>query len=135
VTPSLEKMSTRTTLSKDLECGPMMVAIECTKPCTRGPLVPDVPEHGRPIQLNALAASTSRNPHSSSSSSCCLHSSSMAWMPPLLDASFEASAELIHATSLFGITARDKKSGLCGKPPPGLVNSNGAYTGALVKCN
>jgi hypothetical protein len=56
-------------------------------------------------------------------------------MDAAADASFEASAELINAASLFGIAARDKKSDLCGKPPLGLANSNGTYARALAECD
>jgi hypothetical protein len=111
----------------------MTVAIEC-KRCTRGPLVSDGPEHGRPIQLIE-------------SISCINEQKSPLFfffvLPPqlvdgadaIIDASFEASAELIDATLLFGIAARDKKSGLCGEPLQDLANSDGADARALVKCN
>jgi hypothetical protein len=55
-------------------------------------------------------------------------------MDAAFNASFEASAELIDAASLFGIAARNKKSGLCGKPPPGLANSNSQFIGLRVSC-
>jgi hypothetical protein len=94
----------------------------------------DGPEHGRPIQLVE-------------SISCINEQESPLFfffvLPPQLvdgvdaafDASFKAGAELIDAELLFGIAATDKKSGLCGEPPPGLANSDGAYARALVKCD
>jgi hypothetical protein len=94
--------------------------------------VSDGPKHGRPIQLVERI-------------SCINEQKSPLFflfvLPPQLvdgmdaafDASFEASAELVNAASLFGIAARDKKSGLGGKPPPGLANSNGTYARALVE--
>jgi hypothetical protein len=95
--------------------------------------VSDGPEHGRPIQLVERI-------------SCINEQKSPLFfffvLPPQLvdgmdaafDASFEASTELIDAALLFGIAARDKKSGLCSKPPPGLTNSNGMSAWVLVKC-
>jgi hypothetical protein len=112
----------------------MTVAIEC-KPCTRGPLLSDGPEHGRPIQLVERISCINEQQKSPLFFFFVLPPQLVNDVDDAFDTSFEASAELIDAASLFGIAARDKKSGLCGKPPPGLANSNGAYTGALVKCN
>jgi hypothetical protein len=108
----------------------MLVAIEC-KPCTRGPHASDGPEPGLPIQLVERIS--------------CINEQKFPLffffvLPPQLvngvdaafDAGFKASAKLVDAASLLGFTAKDKKGGLSGKPPPGLANSNGAYAGSLV---
>jgi hypothetical protein len=55
-------------------------------------------------------------------------------MDATLDAGLQVSAELVYAAPLLCLAARNKKSGLCGKPSPGLANSNGAYARALVQC-
>ncbi len=123
-----------TTFSMDHECGPMTVVIEC-KPCTRGQLVADGPEHGRPIHLVESISCINEQKSSLVFFFVLPPAQLINCLDAAFDASFQASAEQIDATSLLGIAARDKKSGLCGEPPPGFPNSNGAYAGALVKCN